>query len=134
MNKSGLTASVTNLTSQEGRMDLESNLRKSGSLQNLNKIGSNKLGKKSLMRSSSSLNLVLRNPPIEFIGSRVVRGPDWKWGKQDGKRVFIRFVFFPFLSRLRLVLISRRRGTCGHSEKLRIIRRSRSCVGQRYGC
>jgi hypothetical protein len=94
MNKSGLTASVTNLTSQEGRMDLESNLRKSGSLQNLNKIGSNKLGKKSLMRSSSSLNLVLRNPPIEFIGSRVVRGPDWKWGKQDGKRVFIRFVFF----------------------------------------
>ena len=23
-------------------------------------------------------------PPIEFIGSRVVRGPDWKWDKQDG--------------------------------------------------
>jgi len=23
----------------------------------------------------------------ELKGSRVVRGPDWKWGKQDGKRV-----------------------------------------------
>ena len=22
----------------------------------------------------------------EFKGCRVVRGPDWKWGKQDGKR------------------------------------------------
>ncbi|CAF0959518.1 unnamed protein product, partial [Brachionus calyciflorus] len=24
------------------------------------------------------------NPLAKFIGSRVVRGPDWKWGKQDG--------------------------------------------------
>jgi hypothetical protein len=86
MNKNGLAASVTNLTSQNGKLILDSNLRKSGSLQNLNKIGSNKLSKRSLMRSSSSLNLVMRHPPIEFIGSRVVRGPDWKWGKQDGKR------------------------------------------------
>lgn len=23
-------------------------------------------------------------PPLESIGYRVVRGPDWKWGKQDG--------------------------------------------------
>lgn len=25
------------------------------------------------------------NPLIKLIGSRVVRGPNWKWGKQDGK-------------------------------------------------
>jgi len=87
MDKNGLAASVTNLTHQERRMDLDSNLRKSGSLQNLSKIGMNKLSKKSLTRSSSSLNLVMRHPPVEFMGSRVVRGPDWKWGKQDGKRV-----------------------------------------------
>ena len=25
------------------------------------------------------------NPLLKFIGCRVVRGPDWCWGKQDGK-------------------------------------------------
>ena len=34
--------------------------------------------------SSSSLLSAVRKPPLEFIGTRVVRGPDWKWGKQDG--------------------------------------------------
>ena len=37
-----------------------------------------------LVRSFSSSSLLMRTPPVEFIGSRVVRGPDWKWGKQDG--------------------------------------------------
>jgi hypothetical protein len=37
-----------------------------------------------LTRSTSNNSLLMRTPPIELIGSRVVRGPDWKWGKQDG--------------------------------------------------
>ena len=32
----------------------------------------------------SGTSLQANKPPVEFIGSRVVRGPDWKWEKQDG--------------------------------------------------
>lgn len=39
---------------------------------------------KPLLRSYSSSSLLMREPQYELIGSRVVRGPDWKWGKQDG--------------------------------------------------
>ena len=33
------------------------------------------------MAAGSSL---IENPLQSLIGSRVIRGPDWKWGKQDG--------------------------------------------------
>jgi hypothetical protein len=39
---------------------------------------------KPLLKSTSTTSLLLREPPKEFIGARVVRGPNWKWGKQDG--------------------------------------------------
>jgi hypothetical protein len=39
---------------------------------------------KPLLRSYSSSSLLMREPQYELIGSRVVRGPGWKWGKQDG--------------------------------------------------
>ncbi|CAF0959555.1 unnamed protein product, partial [Brachionus calyciflorus] len=35
------------------------------------------------MTSKNNLN-VESNPLVKFIGSRVVRGPGWKWGEQDG--------------------------------------------------
>ncbi|CAF0858490.1 unnamed protein product [Brachionus calyciflorus] len=35
-------------------------------------------------KSFSSTSLLLRTPQTELIGCRVVRGPNWKWGKQDG--------------------------------------------------
>ena len=34
--------------------------------------------------SSGGSNRVVRVNMMEGVGSRVVRGPDWKWGKQDG--------------------------------------------------
>ena len=34
--------------------------------------------------SSSNSNRVVRVNMMEGVGARVVRGPDWKWGKQDG--------------------------------------------------
>ena len=44
----------------------------------------NMFGEAGIFKSYSSTNLSMRSPPVEFIGCRVVRGPDWKWGKQDG--------------------------------------------------
>lgn len=35
-------------------------------------------------QNGSSSNRVVRVNMMEGVGSRVVRGPDWKWGKQDG--------------------------------------------------
>jgi hypothetical protein len=32
----------------------------------------------------STVNRVARVNMVEGVGARVVRGPDWKWGKQDG--------------------------------------------------
>ena len=32
----------------------------------------------------NATNRAARVNVVEGIGSRVVRGPDWKWGKQDG--------------------------------------------------
>lgn len=32
----------------------------------------------------STTNRVARVNMVEGVGARVVRGPDWKWGKQDG--------------------------------------------------
>lgn len=37
-----------------------------------------------MLRSYSSSSLLMRPPHIELVGSRVVRGPNWKWGRQDG--------------------------------------------------
>ena len=34
--------------------------------------------------SSGGSNRVVRVNMMEGVGARVVRGPDWKWGKQDG--------------------------------------------------
>ena len=34
--------------------------------------------------STSTSNRVARVTMMEGVGARVVRGPDWKWGKQDG--------------------------------------------------
>ena len=34
--------------------------------------------------TSSAPNRVVRVNMVEGVGARVVRGPDWKWGKQDG--------------------------------------------------
>lgn len=34
--------------------------------------------------SSSASNRVVRVNMMEGVGARVARGPDWKWGKQDG--------------------------------------------------
>ena len=34
--------------------------------------------------SSGGSNRIVRVNMMEGVGSRVVRGPDWKWGKQDG--------------------------------------------------
>ena len=33
-------------------------------------------------------------PQYELIGSKVVRGPDFKWDKQDGLEAFVYFTFF----------------------------------------
>lgn len=43
----------------------------------------------SMMRSYSSLSLLMREPPKELIGCRIVRGPNWKWGRQDGMKLVI---------------------------------------------
>lgn len=40
--------------------------------------------KQRIYRSFSRTSLLLKLPQYELIGSRVVRGPDWKWKKQDG--------------------------------------------------
>lgn len=32
--------------------------------------------------SSSNTAVVQRQPRMEGVGARVIRGPDWKWGKQ----------------------------------------------------
>ena len=32
----------------------------------------------------SNSNRIVRVNTMEGVGARVVRGPDWKWGKQDG--------------------------------------------------
>lgn len=37
-----------------------------------------------IQSTASSSNRVVRASLMEGVGSRVVRGPDWKWGKQDG--------------------------------------------------
>lgn len=60
-------------------------LRRSSSCLSLNK-SSDALAShpKPLIRTSSTTSLLLREPPREFIGARIVRGPDWRWGKQDG--------------------------------------------------
>ncbi len=34
--------------------------------------------------SSGGSNRIVRVNMMEGVGARVVRGPDWKWGKQDG--------------------------------------------------
>lgn len=34
--------------------------------------------------SSSTSNRIARVSMMEGVGARVARGPDWKWGKQDG--------------------------------------------------
>ena len=36
------------------------------------------------MASNGPTNVTLspRSNPVEGVGSRVVRGPDWKWGRQ----------------------------------------------------
>jgi len=34
--------------------------------------------------AASAPNRVVRVNMVEGVGSRVIRGPDWKWGKQDG--------------------------------------------------
>ncbi|CAI8012396.1 hypothetical protein GBAR_LOCUS7949 [Geodia barretti] len=44
------------------------------------------------------------------VGSRVVRGPDWRWETSG-----------------------RRRGSRGHGEELRAARGGAGCLGQRYG-
>lgn len=36
--------------------------------------------------SSSSTTVVQRQPRMEGVGARVIRGPDWKWGKQVSAR------------------------------------------------
>lgn len=41
----------------------------------------------SMMRSYSSTNLMMRAPQTELVGCRVVRGPNWKWGRQDGNLI-----------------------------------------------
>lgn len=34
--------------------------------------------------STPSLRPPARAVVVEGVGARVIRGPDWKWGKQDG--------------------------------------------------
>ena len=34
--------------------------------------------------AAASSNRVVRVNMMEGVGARVIRGPDWKWGKQDG--------------------------------------------------
>ena len=34
--------------------------------------------------ATASSNRVVRVNMMEGVGARVIRGPDWKWGKQDG--------------------------------------------------
>ena len=34
--------------------------------------------------ASAAPNVSVDQPLSIFLGARVVRGPDWKWGKQDG--------------------------------------------------
>lgn len=50
-----------------------------------------------LLRSHSSLSLLLRTPQTELIGCRVVRGPNWRWGKQDG---YYKKNYFSFFKKL----------------------------------
>lgn len=48
--------------------------------------------------TSSSATIVSRPPRLtmEGVGARVIRGPDWKWGKQVNKigLLYIRYMVF----------------------------------------
>lgn len=37
-----------------------------------------------MAQSTKTTGTILTSYSKDLIGSRVVRGPDWKWGKQDG--------------------------------------------------
>lgn len=62
-----------------------------------NVIDTNLVQKQLVCRSLSSTSLLLRTPQFELIGSRVVRGPDWKWKKQDGSKIFKFFKMLAFV-------------------------------------
>lgn len=42
--------------------------------------------------SSSNAAVAQRQPRMEGVGARVIRGPDWKWGKQVRPIVFRRYL------------------------------------------
>jgi hypothetical protein len=52
--------------------------------QQLQQRPSPQISPRPILCATSSTSLLLREPQEEFVGARVVRGPNWKWGKQDG--------------------------------------------------
>jgi hypothetical protein len=84
-----------------GKNDVSAVMQKSSSLLSLDNVGKAPVGGENarkthltrtikqasspvMFRSYSSSSLLMREPQYELIGSRVVRGPNWKWGRQDG--------------------------------------------------
>lgn len=51
---------------------------------NTGKLAEGSLFSQGMDSSSGGSNRIVRVNMMEGVGSRVVRGPDWKWGKQDG--------------------------------------------------
>jgi hypothetical protein len=48
-------------------------------------IQSMKKNKDVIRKVPSLVPSLMPSPPVDLIGSKVVRGPAWKWGKQDGE-------------------------------------------------
>ena len=63
--------------------------------QHLSETRNRQEAKKMYKRSFSNQSLALTHPPqYELIGSKVVRGPDFKWNKQDGCPFILLYLFY----------------------------------------
>lgn len=79
------STSLQNLAVVSNNNEGGSSIRKSNSsLRNREHFAHQKQSSCSMLRSYSSLSLLMREPQYELVGCRVVRGPNWKWGRQDG--------------------------------------------------